>query len=201
MGRRSDHTREELRALLVAEGHALMAEQGLARFSGREVAKRAGYSVGTIYNVFGSLGRLIVAINSHTFTLWAEALRARLANGGEDRIRSLVEGYFDFARAHPNLWSAIYDHRLSEGEELDESDIAQRAALTAIVEEEVRAALPHCAKSRPDMPDAARFARSLIATVHGHCSYVVTGTFALLEEPDPVASALARVRECLAAQG
>jgi hypothetical protein len=50
------------------------------------------------------------------------------------------------------------------------------------------------------MPDAARFARSLIATVHGHCSYVVTGTFALLEEPDPVGSALARVRECLAAQ-
>ena len=29
-------------------------------------------------------------------------------------------------------------------------------------------------------------ARSLIATVHGHCSYVVSGTFALLDEPDPV---------------
>jgi AcrR family transcriptional regulator len=196
MGRRSDHTRPELRALLIAEGHALLAEQGLARFSGREVAKRAGYSVGTIYNVFGSLDRLIVSINSHTFTLWAEFLRQRLESGGEDRIRSLVEAYFDFALAHPKLWSAIYDHRPAEGNALDESDAEQRAQLTAIVEEEVRAALP-----RPDMPDAARFARSLIATVHGHCSYVVTGTFALLEEPDPVGSALARVRECLAAQG
>ncbi len=195
MGRRSDHTREELRALLIAEGHALLAEQGLARFSGREVAKRAGYTVGTIYNVFGSLDRLIGAINSHTFSLWADFLRHRLEQGGEDRIRSLVEGYFDFALAHPNLWSAIYDHRLGEGE-LDESDQGQRAALTAIVEDEVRAALPD-----PDMPGAARFARSLIATVHGHCSYVVTGTFALLEEPDPVDSALARARECLAAQG
>lgn len=195
MGRRSDHTREELRALLIAEGHKLLAEQGLAKFSGREVAKRAGYSVGTIYNVFGSLDRLIGAINSHTFSLWADFLRQRLNEGGEDRIRSLVEGYFDFALAHPNLWSAIYDHRLAEGEQLDEADYDQRAALTAIVEKEVRAALPN-----PDMPEAARFARSLIATVHGHCSYVVTGTFALLEEPDPVGSALARVRECLAAQ-
>jgi len=181
--------------LLIAEGHGLLAEQGLARFSGREVAKRAGYSIGTIYNVFGSLDRLIVALNSHTFTLWAEFLRVRLRHGGEDRIKSLVEAYFAFALAHPNLWSAIYDHRLAEGEELGEADREQRARLTAIVEEEVRAALPI-----PDMPEAARFARSLIATVHGHCSYVVTGTFALLEEPDPVGSALSRVRECLAAR-
>ena len=196
MGRRSDHTRDELRALLISEGHKLLAEQGLARFSGREVAKRAGYTVGTIYNVFGSLDRLIAAINSRTFSLWAEFLRERLARSGEDRIRSLVEGYFDFALANPNLWSAIYDHRLAEGEDMDESDHLQRAALTEIVELEVRAALRD-----PNMPDAARFARSLIATVHGHCSYVVSGTFALLGEADPVGSALARVRECLAAQG
>jgi AcrR family transcriptional regulator len=195
MGRRSDHTREDLRALLIAEGHKLLAEQGLAKFSGREVAKRAGYTVGTIYNVFGSLDRLIGAINSHTFALWAAFLRQRLELGGEDRIRSLVEGYFDFALTHSNLWSAIYDHRLAEGERLDEVDYDQRAALTAIVENEVRAVLPD-----PDMPEAARFARSLIATVHGHCSYVVSGTFAELEEPDPVGSALARVRECLGAQ-
>ena len=42
MGRRSDHTRSELRTLLVNKGHALMAEVGYAKFSGREVAKRAG---------------------------------------------------------------------------------------------------------------------------------------------------------------
>ena len=195
MGRRSDHTRDELRALFIAEGHQLLAEQGLARFSGREVAKRAGYSVGTIYNVFGSLDRLIAGINSHTFLLWAEFLRERLEAGGEDRIRSLVEAYFDFALAHPNLWSAIYDHRLTAGEELDQSDHEQRAKLTSIVEEEVCAVLPD-----PAMPGAARFARSLIATVHGHCSFVVTGTFALLDENDPAGSALARVRESISAQ-
>ena len=195
MGRRSDHTREELRALLISEGHALLAEQGLAAFSGREVAKRAGYSVGTIYNVFASLDRLIAAINSHTFVLWAQFLEARLANAEDDRIRALVEGYFDFALANPKLWAAIYDHQLAAGEGLDEADLEQRASLTAIVEGEVRKHLPN-----PDMPGAARFARSLIATVHGHCSYVISGSFALLDEPDPVGSALARVRESLAAQ-
>lgn len=196
MGRRSDHTRDELRALLLDEGHKLLAEQGLAKFSGREVAKRAGYSVGTIYNVFGSLDRLILALNSRTFSLWSAFLRQRLEQGGPDRIRSLVEGYFDFALTHPKLWSAIYDHSVAEGDDLDPADQEKRAELTGIVEAEVRAVLPD-----PDMPGAARLARSLIATVHGHCSYVVSGTFALLEEPDPVGCALARVRECLAAQG
>src|SRR6188768_1462375 len=103
MGRRSDHSRAELEALILAEGHALMAEAGYARFSAREVAKRAGYSIGTIYNVFGSHNRLVMAINSRTFSLWAAAMRARLDADPADRIAVLVESYFDFASANPNL--------------------------------------------------------------------------------------------------
>ena len=193
MGRRSDHTRAELRALLVKHGHTLMSEVGYARFSGREVAKRAGYSVGTIYNALGSLEELLAAINTKTFELWAQGLEAELANGGEDRIASLVSGYFNFALDNPLIWSAIYEHKLPEGKTLSDTDLEGRAKLTLIVEREVAAALP----AETDL-DVARYARSLIATVHGHCSYVVSGSFALLEEKDPIGSALDRVRESLA---
>jgi AcrR family transcriptional regulator len=194
MGRRSDHTRPELEALILAEGHRLMAEVGYARFSAREVAKRIGYSIGTIYNVFGSHNRLVMAINSRTFTLWAAAMRARLAEEPEDRIAVLVESYFSFAGANPNLWMAIYDHRMPTGEELPERYRAQRAELTGIVEQEIMRVLP------PDRAgEAAALARSLVATVHGHCIFALTGTFALLGEKDPMAAALARVRETLAA--
>nr|WP_137676598.1 TetR/AcrR family transcriptional regulator [Parerythrobacter lutipelagi] len=196
MGRRSDHTPGELRELLLATGHQLMGEVGYPRFSGREVAKRAGYSVGTIYNVFGSLDALLAAINTRTFTQWAAWLRQELETGGEDRIASLVRGYFGFALARPLLWSAIYEHKVPEGEGLSDADLEGRAALTGIVEQEVAAVLP------PDTAlDVARFARSLIASVHGHCSYVVSGSFALLDETDPVGSALERVRESLAHHG
>ena len=192
MGRRSDHTPAELRTLLVSKGHGLITEVGYARFSGREVAKRAGYSVGTIYNVFGSLENLLAAINTRTFTLWAAHLRGEMAASGDDRIAALVRGYFSFALDNPRAWSAIYEHKLPAGERLSEEDLQGRAELTRIVEQEVRAALP------ADIPlDIARYARSLIATVHGHCSYVVSGSFALLDETDPVGSALDRVRESL----
>jgi hypothetical protein len=47
--------------------------------------------------------------------------------------------------------------------------------------------------------DALRLARSLIATVHGHCLFALNGTFALMGEPGPFSTALARVRESVAA--
>lgn len=173
-----------------------MAEVGFARFSSREVAKRIGYSVGTLYNVFGSYDRLIVAINSRTFDLWADWLEQALENGPAHRIAALVEGYFSFAAQHTNLWMAIYDHRLPPGTPMPEEHAERRGRLTDIVVREVAAVLPAA------QADAAhRLARSLIATVHGHCTFALNGSFALLGETDPLGMATARVQESLRAAG
>jgi AcrR family transcriptional regulator len=192
MGRRSDHSRAELERMIILEGHRQMAEVGFARFSAREVAKRIGYSIGTIYNVFGSHDRLVFAINTRTFRLWADHLRERLETMHGDRIRVLVEGYFSFARENSNLWMAIYDHRLPPDTAVPEELEIQRSELTQIVTAEVAAALPEGAR-----PDAPRLARSLIATVHGHCTFALNGTFALMGESDPLGLTLQRVRESL----
>lgn len=194
MGRRSDHSRQELEALIVAEGHRLLAETGFATFSAREVARRVGYSIGTIYNVFDSLDHLLIAINSRTFELWTDYLSERIEQGGNDRIRTLVQAYFDFAREQPRLWMAIYDHRLPPGMPMPERDMEKRRALTQIVFDEIARQLP----SRSD-GQVEQLARSLIATVHGHCTYELNGSFALMGEKEPVELALARVREAIAA--
>jgi AcrR family transcriptional regulator len=196
MGRRSDHSRPELERLILEEGHRQMAEQGFARFSAREVAKRIGYSIGTLYNVFGSYDRLILAINTETFRLWATHLRARLDEAGSDRIRALVEGYFSFASENKNIWMAIYDHRLPPGMAIPDEYLPDRAALAEIVVREVAQALPEPARDQ-----APRLARSLIATVHGHCTFALNGTFELMGMTDPVEMALSRVRESIASAG
>jgi AcrR family transcriptional regulator len=194
MGRRSDHSRTELRELIVAEGHRQMAEHGFARFSARQVARAIGYSVGTVYNLFPSLDHLLVAINTRTFALWSEFVGRRLEGATDDRIAVLVEGYFDFARDHTNLWLAIYDHRLPPGMTLPEEDDHTRRELTLIVIRELAALLPN----RSDW-EVERLARSLIATVHGHCTYALNGSFELMGETDPVGLALTRARESIAA--
>lgn len=197
MGRRSDHGREELEALILAAGQAVMAEGGYGNFSAREVAKRVGYSVGTVMNLFGNVDGLVSAINSRTFGLWAEWLEQRLAGAdGGARIGILVRGYCDFAAAHRNLWAAIYEHRLSEGMTMPEPLIAERGRLTDIIAREVALVLPGTTQG-----EAERLARSLIATVHGHCSFALGGSFALMGEADPLGLAMARVTEALEAHG
>jgi AcrR family transcriptional regulator len=194
MGRRSDHSRTELRELVIAEGHRVMAQTGFAHFSAREVARRVRYSVGTLYNLFDSLDHLLFAINTRTFAQWTAFVERRLEGCSGDRIAVLVHAYFDFARAHTNLWMAIYDHRFPPGMPLPPDDDETRRQLTLIVVRELAAVLSH----RTDH-ELERLARSLIATVHGHCTYALNGSFALMGETDPVGLALSRVREAIAA--
>lgn len=179
--------------MLLVEGHRHLAEVGFARFSAREVAKRIGYSIGTLYNVFGSYDRFLVALNTRTFGIWARELDATLATCHGDRIRCLVESYFHFARTNRNLWLAIYDHHLPADFTMPAEDHQQRGALTRIVVAEIAAVLPAAMAGR-----VPHLARSLVATVHGHCLFDLTGSFALMGEQEPVELALARVRDTLA---
>lgn len=194
MGRRSDHTRAELETLFIDEGSRQLADVGLARFSARDVAKRVGYSIGTLYNVFGSADGLMLAINARTLGLWALHLRARLSESDEDRIACLVRGYFEFAAEHPKTWIAIYEHHMIEGAETPDWYRTIAADLMNIVVDEIVGAV-----SGVELGEARLLARSLVATVHGHCAFTIYKTFEVLGEAAPVEAALSRVRESIAA--
>lgn len=193
MGRRSDHSRPELREMIVAEGHRQIGETGFARFSAREVAKRIGYSIGTIYNVFGSYDQLILAINGRTLDLWLDYLESRLEAANGNRLRVAIDAYFEFAVLHRHAWHAVYDFRLADDEPLPDDYRNKVTAITEVVVREIAAALP------PDHADKApALARSLLATVHGHCFFTLNGTFRIMGETDPLAAALDRVNDALA---
>lgn len=191
MGRRSDHNREQLEALFLDAGAAHLGEAGFARFSAREVAKRVGYSIGTLYNMFGSYDRLILAINAGTLREWTAMLRGRLDAAGADRIAALVDGYFDFAQGNMHAWMALYDHHMPAGEPLPDWFDAAFAGLIDLIEQEVATAL-----GRPAGPETREMTGSLVAIAHGHCTFALNGTYATFGG-DPRAAALARIRQAL----
>jgi AcrR family transcriptional regulator len=193
MGRRSDHSRAELEELILQAGEAHLSEAGFAGFSAREVAKRVGYSIGTIYNVFGSYDRLILAINARTLRAWAAFLHLRLEREPGDRLAALVHGYFDFAAENRNRWMALYDHRMGDESELPDEFVAAFAALIALIQAEVAVAR---ADAREE--EISALTGSLVAIAHGHCMFVLNGTHALFGEWSPREAALARIREALA---
>lgn len=170
-----------------------MAEVGFARFSAREVAKGIGYSIGTLYNVFGSYEQLVLAINGRTLDLWLGFLEERLAGVTRNRLRAAIASYFDFALANGNAWTALYDFRLSANEAMPDEYKQKVSAITEVVVREIRDEIrpEHAARAGP-------LARSLLATVHGHCFFAINGTFALLGEQHPSDAALERVEDALA---
>lgn len=179
--------------MIVAEGHRQISEVGFARFSAREVAKRIGYSIGTIYNVFGSYDQLILAINGRTLDLWLDYLESRLDGATGNRLRVAIDAYFEFAVVHRHAWAALYDFRLADDEPMPEYYQRKVTDITEVVVREIAAALP------PEHADKApALARSLLATVHGHCFFTMNGTFRVMGETDPLGAAMDRVNDALA---
>lgn len=195
MGRRSDHSREELREIIISAGHRQMLEVGFSHFSAREVAKRVGYSIGTLYNVFGSYDGLILAINGRTLDLWRGHLETRLkaVEDGDDRLAAAINAYFEFAIINRHAWTALYDFRLPDDIEPPDRYREKVAAIIKVVEREIAATLPTARKT-----DAPALTRSLLATVHGHCFFALNGTFRMLGEDNPLEAARERVADALA---
>jgi AcrR family transcriptional regulator len=181
--------------MILSEGHRQMADTGFARFSAREIAKRIGYTIGTIYNVMGTHDALILTINGMTLDLWRDHLQARLANAGDDRLHTAISAYFEFAILHRHAWSAIYDFRLPEGVDPPQDYAEKVSGITQIVVDVIADALPAAARA-----ETPALARSLLAAVHGHCVFTLNGTFKILGESDPLETAYARVKEAIAAR-
>jgi len=188
MARRSDHSRDELKTLIINEGHRQICEAGYGNFSARKLAKRIGYTVGTIYHVFGSLDHLMLAINGRTLDKWHHYLALKLEGAETDRLQTAVEAYFEFAIVNRHGWLALMDFRLPEDQQIPDGYVAKVAAIMELVCREVAEALPDNRKS-----EAVGLTRSLLATVHGHCFFTVNGTFDALGEDNPLKAALARV--------
>ena len=55
MGRRSEHTKKQLKELIITASIKLISEIGPSAFGTRAIAKEIGYSFGTIYHVYGDL--------------------------------------------------------------------------------------------------------------------------------------------------
>jgi AcrR family transcriptional regulator len=166
MGRRNEHTREELREIALRAAEHLVAESGLAGLSTRKVVGRIGYTVGSLYMVFRNLDDLIAQMNERTL----ESLQARLMAAIADRpppavaIRTLAQAYIAFALTETHRWLAVYQHRMPEGQPLPESFTDKVARMFELAQQQLALLCP-----RRSPEDIALAARALWGGVHGIC--------------------------------
>jgi AcrR family transcriptional regulator len=112
MARRSDHSREELKELILKSATRLVAEQGESALNARALAADIGYSPGTIYNIFENMEQVSLYLSTQTMRALMEMGQAEMtATDPREALHQLARVYFRFTRENANLWHLVRARR------------------------------------------------------------------------------------------
>jgi len=164
MGRRSEHSLDEIKAMAIEAAEKLVIEHGISYLTTRKVAAEMGYTSGTLYLVFKNVDDLVLQINGRTLDKMQAHMRAyaKPAKSPRERVKALCLGYLDYANANPSLWSLVFENRWSSGFSRPSWYQAKKMACFAPLEEELKLV----AKGRSEA-EVALAAGALWGAVHG----------------------------------
>ena len=158
--------RDALRKTLIDLAEAKVTQGGLAAVKARELAREAGCALGAIYNVFGDLHDIVIAVNGRTFGRLGQAvetsLKERAQGSPTARMIAMSEAYLDFAEGNRNVWRTLFDVQTVAGVEAPDWYHDEMKRLFGLIETPVRDCFP-------EMPedDVVLMARALFSSVHG----------------------------------
>jgi AcrR family transcriptional regulator len=163
MGRRSNHTPDELRELILSAATSLVVTRGLAGLSARLIARDIGYSPGTLYNIFDDLDDIILTMEARLLDRLAVALAAVPPSPDPvQHICDLATAYLAFSQDKPRLWNLLLEHHMPNDWKVPSAFQARLDALLLVVE---RALTPLIPSSTPEQ--RTNITRGLWAMVHG----------------------------------
>lgn len=116
MGRRSVHSPEELRQLILDASQTIIERNGITGLSAREIARMIGYSPGTLYNIFENLDDVLLTLQVQLMGRTVEHLkRVPMGPDAEKNIEALASAYVDFAMVNRRMWNLFLAHSLPPG--------------------------------------------------------------------------------------
>lgn len=120
MARRFDHSSEEITAMALQWVKQHLQEASADSLSLRKVAKGIGYSPGTLINLFGSYGYLLLRVNAETLDELSQRMEAAIVSDADPKqqMNAMALNYLDYALAHTHRWRLIFELRLAEDEDI-----------------------------------------------------------------------------------
>ncbi len=187
--------RDRISADALNKAEAIIAERGLGALNARELATGAGIAVGTLYNVYGSLDKLVQRLNARTLDRLCDRLEeeAAKATGPENRMAAMARAYIDFAEEQPLVWRAVFDHHPADGN-------GRADWYTTSIERIAHLAITILGPLYPGEQRRAvrRTATIIWSGVHGVCALALGGNLRHVTHADPRALAEDLVRGYLA---
>jgi len=158
--------RDALRKKLIDLGEARIIRGGIEEINARALAKEAGCAVGAIYNVFGDLNDLVMAVNGRTFKrLGNHVVDAVKSSPTEDPVDVLVtmgHAYLSFAQGNTFAWRTLFDLEMSTEQDVPEWYLTEMEKLLALIAKPLMGVYP-------DLPreDVILMTRGLFSSIHG----------------------------------
>ncbi|RIZ67730.1 MAG: TetR/AcrR family transcriptional regulator [Methylococcales bacterium] len=112
MAKRSEHSPEELKALILDAAEIIVAEEGISALNARRLAREIGYTIGSIYMVFANMADLIMQINARTLDQLAENLLMVNDENDTQFLELWSMSYLSYARQNFNQWSCALKYTL-----------------------------------------------------------------------------------------
>ena len=154
-----------LRDTLIEHAERRITSDGLKNLRARDLAKDAGCALGAIYNVFGDLNDLVLAVNARTFKRLGAAVAESLADAPQDATQQLIvmsHAYHQFAAENFNAWRALFDIERDQGETAPDWYLHEMGQLFAYIDAPLSVIFPdHDAETR------ALLTKALFSSVHG----------------------------------
>lgn len=170
MGRRSVHSPEELRQLILDASKSIVERNGIAGLSAREIARLIGYSPGTLYNIFENLDDVLLTLQLQLAERTVEHLKAvPLSGDGTKDIAALTTAYVSFALDNRRLWNLLFAHSLPAGINPPPGLQDQFNSIVQTVKTALAPSAPHLSDEQLEIS-----ARTLWAGVYGITALAVT---------------------------
>lgn len=166
MGRRNDHSRDELKEMVIVAAEKILVEEGYGKLTTRRIAKEIGYTVGSLYMVIKNVDDLMLLLNARTLQLLLEKIEADLAHKNSltpyDSLIQIALSYVDFAFEHQEKWQAIFMHRVSDVELLTEDYFVNIKNLFRLISHQLSLLAPQHSATQLEV-----LTRGLWGSVHG----------------------------------
>jgi AcrR family transcriptional regulator len=171
MARRSEHSQEQIREMVLNAAEAIVIEKGVNALTVRKVAVEIGYTVGSIYMVFANMQDLIMHIKLRTLDQLTEQLTVDASDSAEQQIQSLANHYLAFAQQHFNRWQIMFETNLDNKIELPETYQNKIEQLFLPLEGLFQQLKPQASAEQVHL-----IARALWSGVHGICVLYLNGS-------------------------
>jgi AcrR family transcriptional regulator len=189
MARRSEHSQEEIRKMVLNAAQDIVINEGFSALNARKIAAKVGYTVGSIYMVFVNMAELTLHIKARTLDDIALLLEQVNDLNAAQNIEELAKAYLRFASRNFNRWIMIFEDPLPRNSMACEWYQLKVDHVFSLVENQFN-------RLTPNYPDSQkkRATRALWAGVHGICSLSLSGNLDFVSVDDVEESVVLLVR-------